>query len=65
MTNYQKVTVKLTSTQLSKLKSAAKNKLGIILGINEKNFQNEGLPHKLQNKLLKYETPFLTICQQI
>ena len=53
MTNYQKVTVKLTSTQLSKLKFAAKNKIGIILGINEKNFQNEGLPHKLQNKLIK------------
>ena len=53
MTNYQKATVKLTSTQLSKLKSAAKNKIGIILGINEKNFQNEGLPRKLQNKLLK------------
>ena len=63
MTNYQKATVKLTSTQLSKLKSAAKNKIAIILGINEKNFQNEGLPRKLQNKLLKQETHFLTICQ--
>ena len=36
MTNYQKVRVKLTNTQLNKIKSAAKRKLGTILRINNK-----------------------------
>ena len=45
MANYQEVRVKLTNTQLNKLKSAAKNKTGTILRINRKNFQDEELPH--------------------
>ena len=39
--------VKLTNTQLSKLKSAAKNKAGTILRLNKKNFEDEELPHEL------------------
>ena len=47
MANYQEARVKLTNTQLNKLKSAAKNKTETILRINKKNFQEEKLPHKL------------------
>ena len=47
MTNYQEARVKLTNTQLNKLKSAAKNKTGTILRINKKNFEDEELPHEL------------------
>ena len=38
MANYQKAGVKLTNTQLNKLKYAAKCKTGTILWINKKNF---------------------------
>ena len=52
--NYQDVRVKLTRTQLNKLKSAAKNKTGKTLRLNKKNFEDEELPHEL----------FLTIRQK-
>ena len=45
MTNYQEA--RITNTELSKLKSAAKNKTGAILRINKKNFENEKLPNEL------------------
>ena len=35
--------MKITNIQLSKLKSAAKNKTGTILRINNKNFEDEEL----------------------
>ena len=44
MANYQETTVKLTNTQFSKSKSAAKNKRQTILRLNKKNFEDEGLP---------------------
>ena len=44
---YQEARVKLTSTQLNKLKSAAKNNAGTTLIINKKNFEDEELPHEL------------------
>ena len=47
MANYQEASVKLTNTQLNKLKSAAKNKTGTILRLNKKNFEDEELPHEL------------------
>ena len=47
MANYQEARVKLTNTQLNKLKSAAKNKTGTILRLNKKNFEDKGLPHEL------------------
>ena len=40
MANYQDVIVKLTNTQLNKLKSAAKNKTGTISRLNKKNFED-------------------------
>ena len=45
--NNQEVKVKPTNTQLSKLKSAAKNKTRRILRVNKKNFEDEELPNKL------------------
>ena len=39
--------VKLTNTQLNKLKSATENKTGTILRLNKKNFEDEELSHEL------------------
>ena len=47
MANYQEVRVKLTITQLNKLKSAAKNKTRTTLKLTEKNFEDEELSHEL------------------
>ena len=51
MVNYQKERererVKLTNTQLGKLKSAPKNRKGAILRLYMKNFEDEDLPHEL------------------
>ena len=47
MANYQEARVKLTNTQLYKLKSAAKFKTGTILRLNEKSFEDEVLPYEL------------------
>ena len=47
MANYQEAWVKLTKTQLHKLKSAAKNKTGTILRLNKKEFEDEELPHEI------------------
>ena len=46
MANYQQGKVKLTNTQLNKLRSAAKNRTGTILRLNKKNFEDEELPHE-------------------
>ena len=48
MVNYQEARVKqqLTTAQLNKLKSAAKNKTGTILTLNKKNFEDDELPHQ-------------------
>ena len=47
MTNNEEASVKLTNTQLNKLKSAAKNKTGTTLRITKKNFRDEDLSHSL------------------
>ena len=47
MGNCQEARVKLINTQLNKLQSAAKNKTGTILRLNQKRFENEELPHEL------------------
>ena len=39
--NYQEARVKLTNTQLNKLKSEAKNKTRTILGLTKKNFKDK------------------------
>ena len=41
MANYEEARVKLTNTQLNKLKSAAKHKTGATLRITKKNFSEE------------------------
>ena len=46
MLNYQEVWVKLTNTQLNKLKSAAKKKTQTVLRLNKKNVDYEELPHE-------------------
>ena len=47
MVNYEEVRVKLTNTQLNKLKSAAKNKTETTLKVTTKNFQDHELSHEL------------------
>ena len=47
MANLQETRVKLTNTKLNKLNQAAKNKTRTILRLNEKNFEDEKLPHEL------------------
>ena len=47
MANHQEARVKLTNTQLHKLKSTAKNKTGTMLRLNKKNFKDEKFPHEL------------------
>ena len=47
MTEYSKVNVKLTDTQLKKLKTAVKNKTGTTLRIILKMFNENNLPHEL------------------
>ena len=47
MLNYQEARVKLTNTQLNKLKSAAKNKKRTILRLTKKKFEDEEFPHEL------------------
>ena len=40
MVNYEEKRVKLTNTQLNKLKSGAKNKTGTIFRLNKKKIEN-------------------------
>ena len=47
MVEYSKVNVKLSDTQLKKLKTAVKNKTGTTLRMSLKMFNGNGLPHEL------------------
>ena len=47
MVEYSKVKVKLSDTQLKKLRNAVKNKTGTTLWINLKIFNGNDLPHEL------------------
>ena len=47
MANFEEARVKLTNTQLNKLRFAAKNKIGTTLRITRENFLGEELPHEL------------------
>ena len=47
MVEYSKVNVKLTDTQLKKLKTATKNQTGVTLRINVKIFDGNDLLHEL------------------
>ena len=63
--SYHKAIVKLTNTQLSKLKLAAKNKTETILRINKKNLEDKELDLKESNDLVDNEvvknTKFTTL----
>ena len=48
MVNYEEGRIKLTNTQLNKLKFARKNKTGETLIIGKKNFQDDALQKFLQ-----------------
>ena len=47
MVEYSKVNVNLTDTQLKKLKTAVKNKIGTTLGVSSKMFDGNDLPQEL------------------
>ena len=47
MVEYSKVNVKLSDTQLKKLKTAVKNKTGTTLRTSWKMFNGNNLPHEL------------------
>ena len=47
MVEYSKVDVKLTNTQLKKLKTPVKNKSGTTLRMSSKMFDGNDLPHEL------------------
>ena len=47
MVEYNKVNIKLSDSQLNKLKSAAKNQTGVALRMNIKIFNGNNLPHEL------------------
>ena len=47
MVEYNKVNVKLSDSQLNKLKSAVKNQIGVTLRTNIKMFNGNNLPHEL------------------
>ena len=47
MVEYSKVIVKLSNSQLNKLKSVVKNKTGVTFRVNIKMFNGNNLPHEL------------------
>ena len=53
MVEYSKAIVKLSGTQLKKLKTAVKNKTGTTLRINLKMFNRNDLPHELLLKTIQ------------
>ena len=56
MVEYSKVNVKLSDSQLNKLKSSVKNQTGVTLRINIKACEGNDLPHKLLlTTKLKYQ----------
>ena len=56
MVEYSKVNVRLSDTQLKKLKTSAKDKTGTTLRMSSKMFDENDLPHEL---LLKTRQIFL------
>ena len=68
MANYDEARVKLTNTQLSKLKSAAKNNTGTTWRKTKSNFQDDELSHELflvMRQKTKIGMPSLTMCWRI
>ena len=68
MVEYSKVNVKLSNTQLKKLKTAVKNKTETILRMNLKMLDGNNLPHELlrtTRQKTKLRMHLITICQLI
>ena len=69
MVEYRKINVKLSATQLKKLKTALKNEIGATLRMGLKMFNENDLPPELllttrqKTKLIK--KALITICQLI
>ena len=64
MVEYSKVNVRLSNTQLKKLKDAVKDNTGTTLRINLRMFDANDLPHELL-LTTRQETKLLIICQLI
>ena len=62
-----KVNVKLSDSQLSKLKTAVKNQTGVNLRINYQMFDGKNLPHELLStrQTFKLRNAMKIICQLI
>ena len=68
MVEYSKVNVKLSNTQLKKLKTAVKNKTETTLRMNLKILDGNNLPHELlqtTRQKTKLRMHLITICQLI
>ena len=68
MVEYTKVNVKLSDSQIKKLKDAVKNDTGTTLRISFKMFDGNDLPHELSlttRQKTKYEMLLIIICQLI
>ena len=68
MVEYSKVNVKLSDTQLTKLKTVVENKTGTTIRMNLKMFNGNDLPHELllrTRQKTKLRNSFKTICQLI
>ena len=68
MVEYSKVNVKLSDTQLKKLKTAVKDKTGTTLRMSLKMFNGNDLPHELlltTRQKQNQEMHLITICQLI
>ena len=68
MVEFNKVNVKLSDTQLKKLKNAVKNKTGTTLRVNLKMFNGSNLPHELlltARQKAKVRNAFNIVCQLI
>ena len=60
--SFEEARIKLTNTQLNKLKFVTKNSTGATLRISKKNFQDEELQHELF-VTTRQKTKTRTICQ--
>ena len=68
MVEYNKVNVKLSDSQLNKLKSVVKNRQDLTLRMNITIFNGNNLPHELiltTRQNTKLRNAFETICQLI
>ena len=69
MVEYNKINVKLSGSELKKLKNAVKDQTGLTLIMNIKMFNGNSLPHELflttRQKKKKLKIHLKTICQLI